>query len=158
VRPTRERVARAALAVLAVATAYELLVATEVVPMGDAPGEEAPGGAAIAVSGMLALLVAAGATFIRSLETRGRVAVFALLAPVGSAYLIARWYSFDPYYLPSLRRYADGGVRGPWVVAVTLAAGGAGMLTLARPRLGCVVSFVVLLVEALTVFVLPFGK
>ena len=58
----------------------------------------------IAVAGMLALLVAAGATFVRSLETRDRVAVFVLLAPVGAAYLIARWYSFDPYYLPSLRR------------------------------------------------------
>ena len=44
-RPTREHVAWAALVVLAVATAYELLVATEVVPMGDAPGEEASGGA-----------------------------------------------------------------------------------------------------------------
>jgi hypothetical protein len=44
----------------------------------------------IAVAGMLALLVAAGATFVRSLETRDRVAVFVLLAPVGAAYLIAR--------------------------------------------------------------------
>jgi hypothetical protein len=32
------------------------------------------------------------------------------------------------------------------------------MLTLARPRPGCVVSLAVLLIEALTVFVLPFGK
>ena len=86
------------------------------------------------------------------------MSAFALLAPAGAAYLIARWYSFDPYYLPSLRRYADGGIHGPWIVVVTLAGVGAGMLTLARPRPGCVVSLVVLLVEALTVFALPLGK
>jgi hypothetical protein len=158
VRSRAEDVAWIAAVLLGLSALYELLVATEVVPMGDAPGEEAPGGAVVALVALMAFLLAAGTSFVRSLEKRGGVAVFALLAPAGAAYLIARWYSFDPYYLPSLRRYADGGIQGPWIVAVTLAAVGAGMLTLARPRLGCVVSFVVLLVEALTVFALPLGK
>jgi hypothetical protein len=159
VRSRAEDVAWIAAILLGLAALYELLVATEVVPMGDAPGDEAPGGTVVALVALMAFLVAAGTSFARSLEKRGGgAAVFALLAPAGAAYLIARWSSFDPYYLPSLRRYADGGVHGPWIVAVTLAAVGAGMLTLVRPRPGCVVSFVVLLVEALTVFALPLGK
>lgn len=157
-RSRAEDVAWIAAILLGLAALYELLLATEVVPMGDAPGEEAPGGAVVALVALMAFLLAAGTSFVRSLETRGGVAVFALLAPAGAAYLIARWYSFDPYYLPSLRRYADGGIHGPWIVAVALVAVGAGMLTVARPRPGCVVSFVVLLVEALTVFALPLGK
>ncbi len=72
--------------------------------MGDVPGEEPRGGAVVAVAGMIALLVAAGAALVRSFDERGGVAVFALLAPAGAAYLIVRWYSFDPYYLPSLLR------------------------------------------------------
>jgi hypothetical protein len=158
VRSRADDVAWIAAVLLGVAALYELLVATELVPMGDGPGEEAPGGAVVALIALMAFPLAAGTSFVRSLENRGGVTVFALLAPAGAAYLIARWYSFDPYYLPTLRRHADGGIHGPWIVAVTLAAVGAGMLTLARPRPGCVVSFVVLLVEALTVFALPLGK
>jgi hypothetical protein len=158
VRSRAEDVAWIAAVLLGLAALYELLIATEVVPMGDAPGEEAPGGAVVALVALMAFLLAAGTSFVRSLENRGGASVFALLAPAGAAYLIARWYSFDPYYLPTLRRYADGGIHGAWIVAVTMAAVGAGMLTLARPRPGCVVSVVVLLVEALTVFALPLGK
>jgi hypothetical protein len=34
--------------------------------------------------------------------------------------MLARYYSFDPYYAPALRRMSDGGVVAPlWVYAVT---------------------------------------
>ena len=157
-RSRAEDVAWIAAIVLGVAAVYEFLVATEIVPMGDVPGEEAPGGGIVALAALLAFLLAAGAVLVRSFASRGGVIVFALLAPLGAVYLIARWYSFDPYYLPTLRRYSDGGVRGPWILGVTVAAAVAGVLTFARPRVGSVISFVVLLVEALTVFVLPFGN
>lgn len=156
--PRLEGVAWATAIVLAAGSLYELLVATEVVPIGDVPGEGAPGADVVRVAGLLALVVAAGAAFVRSLDKHGPAVVWALLAPVGAAYVVASWYGFDPYYLPTLRRYAEGEVPGPWVVAAVLAAIGAGALVLVRPRLGAVASSVVLLVEALTVFGMPLGK
>ena len=41
------------------------------------------------------------------------------LAPVGAAFMTARFYTFDSYYLPTLRRMSDGGfVPALWIFAL----------------------------------------
>jgi uncharacterized membrane protein YbaN (DUF454 family) len=70
-------------------------------------------------------------------------------APSAAAFALARFYSYDSYYSPTLRRYADGGaVETAWVFLVVAAAVGAGVLTWRLPRTGAVVTGVVLVVLA----------
>ena len=48
--------------------------------------------------------------------------VAALLAPAAAAFLVAYFFTFDPYYAPSERRYSDGGaVPLGWIVLCAVA-------------------------------------
>ena len=153
-----EGVAWGCVAVLGVGVIYESLVATEVVSISPVPGEGAPGAAVVAVASMLSLLAGVGASVVRSARRGARRAVWPLLPLAGTAYMVAQWETFDPYYAPTLRRYSDGGVTEPWIVAVGLGALVAAGVSVLVPRLGAVLGALVLVVEALTVFVMPFGK
>jgi hypothetical protein len=154
-----EGVAWACLVVLGCAATYESLIAARVIPLGSEPGRGATGGAVVFVATLLALLVGAAVSAARALRAnRGRNVVLALLAPVGAAYVLSRWLSFDPYYLPTLRRYSSGGVSGVWVAAVCLAGVAAAVLATLWPRAGATAVGAVLVVSALTAWVLPFGK
>ena len=82
----------------------------------------------------------------------------ALLGVAAAALVIASFYAFDPYYLPTMRRYSDGGTFSPtWVYAVA----GLGLLStvlcLAKPPVGFVVNGPALLLCAFTVMLLGVG-
>lgn len=154
-----EGVAWAATIVLAAGTVYEALVATEVIAIGDVPGEGARGSGVLLAASVVACLVGAGASFARAtIARRPSSAVWALLPLTGAAYTFAHWLAFDPYYAPTLRRYSEGGITSTWIVVVLVAATVAAIVTAVAPRPGAAVAAVVLLLEALTVFVMPFGK
>jgi hypothetical protein len=64
----------------------------------------------------------------------GRLAVPAAGA-AAAAFLVARFYSYDPYYAPTLRRMSDGGlVAGRWIAVVVAATLVAGVLVPRWPR------------------------
>ncbi len=159
--PRREGAAWASVAVLAVATLFEALVALEVVPMGDVPGEGARGGGIVFAAALVAMLVGAAlavALALASPATDAPSLVWVLLAPWGAAYVTARWLAFDPYYLPTLRRYSDGGVGAPWIAGLALSSAVSALLSRRYPRSGAVATSSVLAVSALTAWVLGFGK
>jgi hypothetical protein len=127
------------LGVLLGATLYETLVAFEVVDLGAQPGEGPPGERMVALIAVCAMLVAAGLAVVAAVGAS--VPFVPLLAPAAAAFLAARFYTFDPYYLPDLRRFADDGMLPPvlvWCIVAT--AVGAGLFTRANWRVGAALS------------------
>jgi hypothetical protein len=119
--------ASAPLAVLAAAAIQQLLVAVGLLSLGTTPGADPPGQALVSVA-IVALLVGAVAWPIAALHLpRGFVFAFPLAA---GAFVIAHFVAYDPYYLPTLRRYSDGGgvsvggvaAAGAVILAASLAA------------------------------------
>jgi hypothetical protein len=115
----------AVLCVLAAATAYEALVALGVIGLGSEPGEGPQGEGTILLIAVGAMLVEAGLAVLAAAGLR--LPYVGLFAPAAAAVLVARFYTFDPYYLPTLRRMSDGGLLSPvlvyGLVAFALAAG-----------------------------------
>jgi hypothetical protein len=154
-----EGVASACLVVLGCAAVYESLIAARVIPLGSEPGRGATGSGVVFVAALIALLCGAAVSGVRALSTsRAHHVVLALLAPAGAAYVLTRWLSFDPYYLPTLRRYSSGGVSGMWIAVVCLAGIAAAVLVTFRARAGAAAVSAVLVVSAHTGWVIPFGK
>ena len=136
------------LGVLLGATVYEALVASGVIELGSQPGDGPPGEQTIALTAVLTMLVAAGLALFAALGAR--VPFLALLPPTAAAFLVARYYTFDPYYLPTLRRFSDDGILPPALVYGLLAlAIGAALLTRANRRVGAALSVPVILACAL---------
>jgi hypothetical protein len=77
----------------------------------------------------------------------------ATLVPVAAAaYVVAHYYAFDSYYLPTLRRFSDGGaVPSAWVYGVVVAAVVVAAAIRRRPSTAPVLTPLVLLVCAVTV-------
>ena len=100
----------AVLAVLLAATTYEALVAFGVIELGSEAGEGPPGEGLVLACALVAMVAGAALAAL----ARGRL--LQLLAPAGAAFLLARFYTFDPYYLPTLRRMSDEGLLAPWLV------------------------------------------
>ena len=146
----------ATLGLLAGATAYEGLVAFGVIELGALPGEGPPGERLVALVAVLAMLVAAGLAFFAAFGARLRL--LALLPPAAAAFLVARFCAFDPYYLPTLRRYSDDGMLPPELIyAVVALAVGAALLRLVHRRAGAALSVPVILACALFAQVLVGG-
>jgi hypothetical protein len=146
----------ATLVVLVLATGYEALVAFGVIGLGSLPGEGPPGELTIALIAVLTMLVAAGLALVAALGAR--VPFLYLLPPAAAAFLVARFYTFDPYYLPTLRRYSDDGMLPPQLVyAVVALAAVAALLTLVHRRAGAALSVPVILACALFAQVLVGG-
>ena len=117
--------------IVAVGAAYESAVALGAIGLGPQPGDPPAGATAIVPLALLALLVVGALLLAAALAERGwngwgRLAVPAAGA-AAAAFLVARFYSYDPYHAPDLRRMSDGGaVAGRWIaflVAGTLLAG-----------------------------------
>jgi hypothetical protein len=133
------------LVVLAAATAYETAVAAGWIAMGTEPGGGRRGDSAVRIAVVVALF--AGALLCLSGDPRPRP-LPALLAPAGVAYLVARFYSYDPYYLPALRRISDQGeVAPPVIYALVAVTAAVFVLSLLRPRVGLRAAAALLLVS-----------
>jgi len=79
------------------------------------------------------------------------VSVEPLVAPAAAAFVAARFFAFDDYYLPTLRRMSDGGlVPGQWIVGLVVIALLAAVATKIRPRIGIAMTSLVLFMSALT--------
>ena len=64
--------------------------------------------------------------------------VVALFAPAAAAFMTARFYTYDPYYLPSLRRYSDDSGATDFVLGMLAVAIVVGVLARLLPRVGSV--------------------
>jgi hypothetical protein len=132
------------LGLLVCATTYEALVAFGVIELGSQPGDGPPGAQTLALIAVLTMLVAAGLALAAALGTR--VPFVALLPPAAAAFLVARFYTFDPYFLPTLRRFSDNGMLPPVLVYCVVAlAVGAASLTCVHRRAGAALSAVAIL-------------
>ena len=136
--------------VLLAATAYEAAVALEWISMGSQSGDEATGQVAVTIAALLALLTGIVATVVSRRILRRWPAT---LVPVAAAvYVVAHYYAFDSYYLPSLRRFSDGGmVPSAWLYGVVVAAVVVAFAIRRRPSTAPVLTPLVLLVCAVTV-------
>jgi len=118
------------------AAAYESAVALKWIPVGSEPGENARFEGLVMGLALLAL----GAGFVISLllATLNRRSVRAALFPVAAVGLmVARYYTFDTYYLPDLTRYSESGpFSSTWVYGVAIASVPACLFSLAKPRFG----------------------
>ena len=105
----------AVLVVLLGAAAYEAAVALEWIPVGTEPGENARFEGLVMALASLALL--AGVAISLVLAARDRRSVLAAMLPgAATALMVAVYYTFDTYYLPTLTRYSESGAFSPtWV-------------------------------------------
>jgi len=81
-----------------------------------------------------------------------------LLAPSAALFVVARFYTGDPYYAPYFRAYGDGGVFSPaWAFALLVLALAAGAATQFWRRTAPVESAVVLVLLAFTALFMGTG-
>jgi hypothetical protein len=148
----------AVLVVLLGAAAYEAAVALKWIPVGTLPGENARFEGIVLVAALLVSL--AGIVILLVLAARARRSPAAALFPVaGAALLVARYYTFDTYYLPSLTRYSESGsFSATWVYGVAIAGVAAWLLALGKPRLGYAIGAAVLFLCTFTIAFFGFGK
>ena len=106
----------AAFSLLVGADLYELVIALTGV-VGAVPGEAPFGEPVVYVLSLLAIFLGALLALAPS-----RTPVFPL-GPAAAAFVAARFYTADPYYAPTLRRYSDGGLVAPaWIFALAALA------------------------------------
>jgi len=149
----------AVLLVLFGAAAYEAAVALEWIPVGTVPGENARFEGLVMGAALVAFL--AGFVISVMLAALNRHDFAAALFPVAAATLtVARYYTFDTYYLPDLTRYSESS--GPfspiWVYGVALASVPAWSFSLAKPRVGFVIGAAVIFFCFFTSFLFGLGK
>jgi hypothetical protein len=127
-------------AVLLAAAGYELMLALEGT-VGPESGEAPPGEEWVSLVSFAAVFFAACVAIV----SPGRRYVFPL-APAAAAFVTARFYTPDPYYAPTLRRYSEGGLISPgWVLVVLAFAFVAALVTFMYADVGVAITAVVLL-------------
>jgi hypothetical protein len=132
--------------ILVAAAAYELALALGAGSLGPEPGDDVAGATAVRLTAGLAMLAAAAlAPFLAS-----RPWPAALFAPAAAAYLVAFYFTYDPYFAPTLRRYSEGNVGAPWIAVVAVIALANGVLTGLQPRIGRYTTSAVLVLLLLT--------
>ena len=94
------------------ASAYELALALGAGSLGPLPGDDVAGAGVVFVIGLLAMLACA----VLAPSDSSRPLPAALFTPAAAAFVVAFFYTYDPYYAPALRRYAEGGAS--WYLAV----------------------------------------
>ena len=142
--------------VLLAATAYEAAIALEWISMGSQPGDDAPAQGVVTIAAFLALLTGIVATLISRRILRRWPATLVPIA--AAAYMVAQYYSFDSYYLPSLRRFSDAGsIPSVWVHGVAVAALIVALAIRRRPSVAPVLTPILLLICGGTVVAQGFG-
>jgi hypothetical protein len=133
----------AILVALFAAAIYEALVALGFIHLGSEPGDGASGESVVFGAAILAMLAGT------ALALAPHVSLTRLLAPAGAAFLLAHFYTFDPYYLPSLRRMSDHGLVASWLVyCVAALALATAVLAQRRESAGRLFTAVVLVASA----------
>src|SRR3954466_15423191 len=98
----------------------------------------------LAFVAILVMVVGAGLAAVSTPFARP-VRAIAFYAPSAAFFALARFYTYDSYFLPTLRRYADDGAAQPaWMLLLAAAALVAGVLVWRLPRTGAVATAVVL--------------
>jgi len=131
---------------LLAAAAYELALALGDGSIGSEPGDGVAGSFFVEVVALLAMIAAAALSPVAA----SRPWPAALFAPAAAAYLVAFYFTYDPYYAPTLRRYSEGNVAGRWIVVVAAIAVANGVLTCLQPRIGRFTTSAVVLLVLLT--------
>jgi hypothetical protein len=138
------------------AAAYEAAVALEWISMGSLPGQEAPGQAVVTIAAFVAFLTGIVATLGSRRILRRWPAT--LMPVAAAAYMVAQYYTFDSYYLPSRTRFSEtGSISSAWVYGVAVAAVLVALAIRTRPSVAPVLTPILLLVCAGTVVAQGFG-
>jgi hypothetical protein len=147
----------AVLLVVVFAAAYEAAIALQWIPVGTEPGEGARNEGFVMTLALLALI--AGFVVSLALAAWNRRSVpAAFFAPAAAALMVARYYTFDPYYLPEMTRYSEGDISSTWVYGLAVASVLAAFSSLAKPRLGFVIAAAATLMCLLTASAFGIGK
>lgn len=131
-------------AYLLAAAAYELVLAVRhsISPDGESW---------VLLAALVAMLLGTVLVFLR-------VGAAGLFAPAAALFVVARFYTGDPYYEPYFRAYGDGGLFSPvWFFGLLAVALLAGVATRLWRRTAPVESAVVLLLLAFTVLFMGAG-
>ena len=126
------------LAAVVAAAIQQAAVAFGWLELGSLPGDEPPL-SRLVVLGIVALLAGAipALAIVRDPRDRWANALLAALGFAAAGFVLARFYAYDSYFLPTLRRHSEGGnPTWTWIVVAVGAALAAGIGTLARPRAG----------------------
>ena len=147
-----------AAAVLFGGAAYSLADALGWLTLSPVPGVGPPHDDLVGVAALLAFLV--GTATLAYAAWFGEVG--GLAAPVfclaGAAYVVAAFYTFDPYYAPTLRRMSQGGaVSAGWLYLLTAAIVVAALAWFAGRRRSMAVAPVLLFLCGLTALWEPAG-
>jgi hypothetical protein len=110
---TRVGLSIAGVGVVVAAAAYALTIAVGWLSIGSQPGEGAPAEGVFVVGAVLALLAAAVSCFVAGIRGRRPSRVDPLIPLTAAAFVVARYYGYDPYYAPTLRRFSDDGSVAP---------------------------------------------
>jgi hypothetical protein len=131
--------------VLLAAAAYEAAVALEWISMGSQPGDDAAGQGVVTVAAFLALLTGMVATLVSRRILRRWPAT---LVPISAAaYMVAQYYTFDSYYLPSRTRFSEtDSIPSAWVYGVAVAAMVVALVIRRRPSVAPVLTPILLLI------------
>ena len=146
----------AVVVVLLAAAAYEAAVALEWITMGPQPGDDASGQGVVTIAAFLALLTGIVATLVSRRILRRWPATLVPIA--AAAYMVAQYYTFDSYYLPSRTRFSDtGSISSVWVYGVAVAALIVALAIRRRPSVAPVLTPILLLICGGTVVAQGFG-
>ena len=120
---------------LLLTAAYDAVLAFGWVSIGIVPGAGAPGQDAAVVVSLVAMI--ASGVLVAARPTP----LALVLPPAALLVVVARYYTFDPYYAPSLRRLSEGEVSVWWLVALGVASCAVSLFA-RRASLAAVVLFV----------------
>jgi hypothetical protein len=134
--------------VLLGAAAFELALALGAGSVGSQPGDSPSGQGIVGPAATVALFVGVIAA-VRGTWRAERA--LSALAPVTGLFVTATDYTYDPYYAPTLRRYADGGaVPVSWIFMLLAISFVVGAFTWRWPRGGAGITALSLLVWLVT--------
>ncbi len=148
----------ALLAAVTAGVAYEAAVALDLITAqpNDTDGDRILLLAFLALFAGGALFLVAGV--VRPIRQALPVTLVRLVDIAGTAFVVARWYSYDPYYLPTLRRMSEGGLlTGWWVLALTAFTAGVVVSFRGNRCAGVVLSGVLVWVCMLSAFFAALG-